>query len=80
MEEAVNLLLFTAAMPSGRYSYRNLKKTHMKNIAKKIYPKRKIVSMKLRFGDRLVEKLIGNTEKKININKKIIQIIDCWGK
>ena len=36
----------------------------MKNVAKKIYPKRKIVSMKLRFGDRLVEKLIGNTEKK----------------
>ena len=80
LEEAVNLLLFTAAMPSGRYSYRNLKKTHMKNVAKKIYPKRKIVGMKLRFGDRLVEKLIGNTEKKININKQIIQIIDCWGK
>ncbi len=52
----------------------------MKNVAKKIYPKRKIVNMNLRFGDRPVETLIGKTEKILNINKQIIQIIDCWGK
>jgi UDP-N-acetylglucosamine 4,6-dehydratase len=80
LEEAVNLLLFTATMPTGRYSYRNLKKIHMKDVAKKIYPKRKIASMKLRFGDRPVETLIGKTEKIQNINKQIIRIVDCWGK
>ena len=80
LEEAVSLLLFTATMKTGRYSFRNLKKIHMKNVAKKIYPKRKIVNINLRFGDRPVETLIGKTEKIININKQIIQIIDCWGK
>ena len=79
LEEAVNLLLFTAAMPTGRYSFRNLKTIHMKEVAKKIYPKRKIKSMKLRFGDRPVETLIGKSEKVININKQIIRIVDCWG-
>ena len=79
LEEAVNLLLFTATMPTGRYSFRNLKTIHIKKVAKKIYPKRKIKSMKLRFGDRPVETLIGKTEKVININKQIIRIVDCWG-
>lgn len=79
LEEAVNLLLFTATMPTGRYSFRNLKTIHIKEVAKKIYPKRKIKSMKLRFGDRPVETLIGKTEKVININKQIIRIVDCWG-
>lgn len=51
----------------------------MKEVAKKIYPKRKIKSMKLRFGDRPVETLIGKSEKVININKQIIRIVDCWG-
>ena len=80
LDEAVNLLLFTATMPTGRYSFRNLKTIHMKEVAKKIYPKRKIKSMKLRFGDRPIETLIGKTEKVINVNKQIIRIIDCWGK
>jgi len=66
-------------MPTGRYSYRNLKRIHMKDVAKKIYPKRKITTMKLRFGDRPVETLIGKTEKVININKHFIRIKDCWG-
>ena len=79
LNEAVDLLLFTASMPKGRYSYRNLKKIHMKKVAKKIYPKRKLVNMKLRFGDRPVETLIGKSEKAININKNFIQIKDCWG-
>ena len=52
----------------------------MKNIAKIIYPNRGISNMKLRFGDRPVETLIGKNEKVKNINKQIIQIIDCWGK
>ena len=80
LDEAVNLLLFTATMPTGRYSFRNLKTIHMKEVAKKIYPNRKIKRMKLRFGDRPIETLIGKTEKVININKQIIRIIDCWGK
>ena len=79
LNEAVDLLLFTAAMKSGRYSYRNLKKIRMKDVAKKIYPKRKLVNMKLRFGDRPVETLIGKTEKITIINKEIIKIVDCWG-
>ena len=79
LNEAVDLLLFTASMSTGRYSYRNLKKIHMKEVAKKIYPKRKLVNMKLRFGDRPVETLIGKSEKAININKNFIQIKDCWG-
>ncbi len=79
LNEAVNLLLVTAAMSKGRYSFRNLKKIHMKDVAKKIYPKRKISKMELRFGDRPVETLIGKTEKIININKDIIKIVDCWG-
>jgi FlaA1/EpsC-like NDP-sugar epimerase len=79
LEESVNLLLFTASMPTGRYSYRNLKRIHMKDVAKKIYPKRKITTMKLRFGDRPVETLIGKTEKVINVNKHFIRIKDCWG-
>ena len=66
-------------MTTGRYSYRNLKKIHMREVAKKIYPKRKLINMKLRFGDRPVETLIGKTEKVHNINKDIIQIVDCWG-
>ena len=65
-------------MPSGRYSYSNLKRYSMKKVAKKIYPKRKISTMKLRFGDRPVETLIALTEKRKIINKDIIQIIDCW--
>ena len=80
LDEAVDLLLFTATMPTGRYSFRDLKKIHMKKVAKKIYPKRKIMSMKLRFGDRPVETLIGKTEKTVNINKEIIKIVDCWGR
>ena len=79
LNEAVDLLLFTASMATGRYSYRNLKKIHMKEVAKKIYPKRKLTNMKLRFGDRPVETLIGKTEKVRIINKDIIQIVDCWG-
>ena len=79
LNEAVDLLLVSAAMSKGRYSFRNLKKIHMKDVAKKIYPKRKISKMKLRFGDRPVETLIGKTEKIININKDIIKIVDCWG-
>ena len=79
LAEAVDLLLFTALMPTGRYSYRNLKKYHMKTIAKRIYPKRKFSTLKLRFGDRPVETLIGKSEKIIPINKEIIKIIDCWG-
>ena len=51
----------------------------MKEVAKKIYPKRKLVNMKLRFGDRPVETLIGKSEKAININKYFIKIKDCWG-
>ncbi len=80
LDEAVDLLLFTATMSTGRYSFRNLKKIHMKEVAKRIYPKRKITGMKLRFGDRPVETLIGKTEKVVNINKQIIKIVDCWGK
>ncbi len=79
LNEAVDLLLFTATMPRGRYSFRNLKKVHMKVVAKKIYPKRKLSQMNLRFGDRPIETLIGKTEKVLNINKEIIKIIDCWG-
>ena len=78
LAEAVDLLLFTGLMPTGRYSYRNLKRYSMKKVAKKIYPKRKISTMKLRFGDRPVETLIALTEKRKIINKDIIQIIDCW--
>ena len=66
-------------MPTGRYSFRNLKKVHMRDVAKKIYPKRKLSQMKLRFGDRPIETLIGKTEKVLNINKEIIKIVDCWG-
>ena len=51
----------------------------MKEVAKRIYPKRKITNMKIRFGDRPIETLIGKTEKIQNINKEIIKIIDCWG-
>ena len=36
--------------------------------------------MKLRFGDRPIETLIGKSEKVVNINKQIIRIVDCWGK
>jgi UDP-N-acetylglucosamine 4,6-dehydratase len=79
LEEAVNLLLFTASMPTGRYSYRNLRLISMKDIAKKIYPNRKIVKMDLRFGDRLNERLVGNSENVKVINKEIIKIQDCWG-
>jgi len=79
LDEAINLLLFTATMPTGRYSFRNLKKINMKEVAKKIYPKRKLSNMKLRFGDRPIETLIGKTEKVININREIIKIVDCWG-
>ncbi len=80
LEEAVNLLLFSASMPCGRYSYRNLKKIHMSKVARKIYPDRRIKNMKIRFGDRPVETLIGKTEEVININKNFIKILDCWGK
>lgn len=80
LNEAVDLLLYTGLMPTGRYSYRNLKRYNMKNVAKKLYPKRKISSMSLRFGDRPVETLIALTEKSKIINKDIIQIIDCWGR
>jgi FlaA1/EpsC-like NDP-sugar epimerase len=79
LDEAVSLLIFSATMPTGRYSYRNLKKTHMKDVAKKLYPKRKTITMKLRFGDRPVETLIGKSEHSVNINKNFIQIKDCWG-
>ncbi len=79
LNEAVDLLLYAASMPKGRYAFRNLKKTHMRDVAKKIYPKRKIKNIKLRFGDRPVETLIGKTEKIKNINKEIIKIVDCWG-
>jgi hypothetical protein len=51
----------------------------MKDIAKKIYPNRKIVKMDLRFGDRLNERLVGNSENVKVINKEIIKIQDCWG-
>jgi FlaA1/EpsC-like NDP-sugar epimerase len=78
LEEAVDLLLFTGLMKTGRYSFKNLKKYSMKQIANKIYPKRKTSKMKLRFGDRPVESLVGLTEKTKVINKDIIQIIDCW--
>ncbi len=79
LEEAVNLLLFTASMPTGRYSYRNLKIIDMREVANKIFPKRKLTTIKLRFGDRSVETLIGKTERAINVNKDFIQIKDCWG-
>ena len=65
-------------MPSGRYSYRNLKKYSMKKVAKMIYPKRKLSKMELRFGDRPVETLVGLTEKSKVVDKNIIQIFDCW--
>ena len=76
--EAVDLLLYTGLMPSGRYSYRNLKKYSMKKVAKMIYPKRKLSKMELRFGDRPVETLVGLTEKSKVVDKNIIQIFDCW--
>ena len=79
LNEAVDLLLFTATMPTGRYSFRNLKKYNERCCKKKIYPKRKLSQMKLRFGDRPIETLIGKTEKVLNINKEIIKIVDCWG-
>tara|TARA_B100000989_G_scaffold256455_1_gene205666 strand:+ start:331 stop:1134 length:804 start_codon:yes stop_codon:yes gene_type:complete len=79
LNEAVDLLLHTASMNKGRYSFGNLKKTHMRDVAKKIYPKRKIKNIKLRFGDRPVETLIGKFEKATVINKNFIQIKDCWG-
>ena len=80
LNEAVSLLLFTATMETGRYSYRNLKKVDMKKVAKKIYPKRKTISMKLRFGDRKIETLVGKTEKIVNVDDQIIKIVDCWGR
>ena len=79
LEEAVDLLLFTGLMKNGRYSFRNLKKYKMKEIANKIYPNRKISKMKLRFGDRPIESLVGLTEKTKIVNKDILQIVDCWG-
>jgi FlaA1/EpsC-like NDP-sugar epimerase len=78
LEEAVNLLLFTASMKKGRYSYNRLKLVHMSDIAKKLYPGRKKKIIPLRFGDRPVEKLVGRYEKKQIISKDIIQIKDCW--
>lgn len=79
LNEATDLLLHTASMNTGRYSFGNLKKTHMREVAKKIYPKRKIKNIKLRFGDRPVETLIGKFEKAKTISKNFIQIKDCWG-
>ena len=78
LDEAVNLLLITASMKKGRYSYNKLKLVHMKDIAKKLYPGRKNKIIPLRFGDRPVEKLVGNYETKKIISKDIIQIKDCW--
>ncbi len=78
LEEAVDLLLYTGLMKTGRYAFKNLRRYLMKDIAKKIYPKRKISKIKLRFGDRPTETLIGLTERGKIINKDIIQIIDCW--
>jgi len=66
-------------LPKGRYSYKNLKLSKMINVAKKIYPYKKIQLVNLRFGDRPVEKLIGKYESIVPLNKKIIQIRDCWG-
>lgn len=77
--EAVNLLLFTAAMPTGRYAYNNLKLASMKSVAKKMYPNRIFQKIDLRFGDRLNEKLVGNSEKTKLVNKHIIKIEDSWG-
>jgi FlaA1/EpsC-like NDP-sugar epimerase len=79
LDEAVNLILYTAALPKGRYSYKNLKLSKMINVAKKIYPYKKIQLVNLRFGDRPVEKLIGKYESIVPLNKKIVQIKDCWG-
>jgi len=79
LNEAVNLLLFTASMPTGRYAYNNLKLVSIKNLAKMLYPNRILRKISLRFGDRLNEKLIGNSEKTKKINKHIIKIEDSWG-
>ena len=36
--------------------------------------------MKLRFGDRKIETLVGKTEKIVNVDDQIIKIVDCWGR
>ncbi len=79
LDEAVDLLLACASQKIGRYSFYGLKKYKMIDIAKKIYPKRKIKIVPLRFGDRPIEKLVSNFEKSEKINKSLIKITDCWG-
>ena len=80
LDEAVNLLLHSAELLPGRYYLRKLKLFHMKSIASKLYPSKKIKIIPLRFGDRPTEKIYGKNEKRKYINKNINQIIDVWGK
>ena len=80
LHEAVNLLLHSAELKPGRYYLRKLKLFHMKQIAKKVFPDKKIKMIPLRFGDRPTEKIFGKYEKIKFVNKNINQIIDVWGK
>jgi FlaA1/EpsC-like NDP-sugar epimerase len=79
LQEAVDLMLKVAEFEPNRYCIRGLKLFSMYTIAKNIYPNRKIKKIKLRFGDRPIEKLVGTFEKEIKFNNQISRIVDIWG-
>ena len=77
--ESVDLMLKVAELKPHRYCIRNLKIFTMKNVARKLYPNRKLKKIELRLGDRPVEKLVGSNEREVKVNNEISRIIDCWG-
>jgi FlaA1/EpsC-like NDP-sugar epimerase len=73
--EAVSLLLFAASAPSGRYCVNPRTPHDMLDVARRLYPDRRIAHDAPRRGDRTAEPLYANCERALHETRSILRIV-----
>jgi FlaA1/EpsC-like NDP-sugar epimerase len=75
---AARLLVDALDLPPGRYAPNNTPTVHMGVVARRLYPGRKTVRIPVRNGDRPVEQLTNEWERRVVLDDRTVEIVDYW--
>jgi FlaA1/EpsC-like NDP-sugar epimerase len=75
IDEAVNLLLRCAVLPSGRYTVAHAESESMETVARQLYPGRALTFIPPRRGDRLEEPAWASQERAYHEVEGILRIV-----
>jgi FlaA1/EpsC-like NDP-sugar epimerase len=79
-DQAASLFVKALELPPGRYAPARVESCTLAELARQVYPGRPIVPLPLRRGDRPVERLTNEYERRVRVHgdDDVVRIVDCW--